>query len=110
MPRPLIRTLGALSVILFVVVLAASGIPGYLWAVYLESKWVPAKPRTRAELEQHLLLYSVRSIPPSESPWGRTYKLKPNEFMVQYLLLWSAPLDVVYDDGGQIQRIFTSYE
>jgi hypothetical protein len=110
MPRRLIRALAVLSVILFIVVLAASGIPGCLWAGYLESKWDPAKPRTRAELEQHLFLYSVRSIAPSESLRGRSYRLNPNESMVQYLILWSAPLDVVYDDGGQIQRIFTSYK
>lgn len=110
MRRPLMRTLVAVSAILLVVVLAASGIPGYLWAGYLESKWAPAKPQTRVELERHLLLYSVRSIQPNESRRGRAYQLRPNEFMVQYRLLWSAPLDVVYDDGGQIQRIFTSYQ
>jgi hypothetical protein len=30
--------------------------------------------------------------------------------MVQYSLLWHAPLDVVYDAEDRIQAIYTSYE
>jgi hypothetical protein len=36
--------------------------------------------------------------------------LAPGERMVQYLLLWHAPLDVVYDRQDGIRMIFTSYE
>jgi hypothetical protein len=82
----------------------------YIYAIYLESKWAPAHPKTRVGLEKYLHLYSVRTIQPSQSQWGNHYNLADNERMVQYLILWSAPLDVVYDRNDNIVQIFTSYE
>lgn len=82
----------------------------YVWASLLESKWYPANPKTKAELESYLSLYSRHDIQPSHSDWGRDHQLKPGERMTQYLLLWSAPLDVVYSSNDTIVAIYTSYE
>lgn len=40
------------------------------------------------------------------------YKLKSNERMMQYQILWNkdCPLDVVYDQNNNIVQIYTSYE
>jgi hypothetical protein len=90
--------------------LIASGFLAYLYAVYLEDQWMLAKPKTKAELEVFLHCYSTQVIQPSESLWGNGYKLRKNERMVQYLILWNAPLDVVYDSENNIKAIYTSYE
>ena len=82
----------------------------YAYARYLESQWKPAKVKTRAELERHLHLYSTRTIPPKESVWGFDYALRKDERMVRYLILWSQPLDVVYDGEDRVVKIYTSYE
>ena len=108
--RPRATAIAAVTLVIVTAWFIWSGTLGYFWALHLESRWVPAAPRSRADLERHLFLYSTRIIEPRESAWGRGYQLKPNEFMLQYRLLWSAPLDVVYDDGGMIQAIYTSYE
>jgi hypothetical protein len=76
----------------------------------LESKWSKPRPTTRAELEKFLHLYSKRQIAPTESLWGKNYKLGNDERMIQYMILWNAPLDVVYDKRGRIVMIYTSYE
>jgi hypothetical protein len=57
-----------------------------------------------------LSLYSMRQIQPAESCWGSRRQLASGETMIQYLILWHAPLDVVYDQGNRIQMIYTSYE
>ena len=82
----------------------------YFYACHLERSWSKAQPTTRAELEKYLHLYSTRQILPSESNWGKDYKLGGGERMVQYLILWNAPLDVVYNKDDRIMEIYTSYE
>lgn len=82
----------------------------YIWASHLERQWASAEPQTRGQLEQYLSLHSVRQITPAQSCWGSRRKLTSGETMVQYLILWHAPLDVVYDQGGTIRSIYTSYE
>jgi hypothetical protein len=82
----------------------------YLYAVHLEEAWSASRPRNRAELEQQLHFYSVQSIAPADSCWGKRYSLAKGQLMVRYLIAWHAPLDVVYDSGDRIQAIFTSYE
>jgi len=82
----------------------------YVWASHLESRWHPANPKTKAELESYLSLYSQHNIQPSQSDWGRSHQLQPGERMTQYLLLWSAPLDVVYSSNDVVVAIYTSYE
>ena len=84
----------------------------YIYAGYLESKWVPADPKTKEDLEKHLRLYYTRTIDPKESMWGKRYLLSDGERMIQYCILWhrQCPLDVVYDNDDNIVRIFTSYE
>jgi hypothetical protein len=86
------------------------GITAYLYALSLEQAWVQADPQTKAELEQHLSLYSTRVIQPVDSDWGRNYVLANGERMIQYRILWDAELDVVYDRSDKIVEIFTSYE
>ena len=83
---------------------------GYMAASRMEATWRDNGPQTRAELESYLNLYSTQGIVPSQSCWGRRWKLAPQENMVQYLILWHAPLDVVYDREDRIKMIFTSYE
>lgn len=95
----------SLSVLLFL-----TGVPGYLWALHLERSWSRTAPASRADLESHLALYSTEIISPSQSAWGCHYILMPGERMIRYNLLWSAPLDVVYNSDDRIRRIFTTYE
>jgi len=118
-PRPPVRwrsilkwLLGSLGV-LFVAIcvwLYSTGVGAYLYAVYLEAKWSAADPETRIELEQHLSLYSIEDVEPSQSAWGRYHKMQRGERMVRYMILGSAPLDVVYDERDNITGIYTSYE
>jgi hypothetical protein len=89
---------------------ACMAIAPYFWAVHLESQWQPANPKSKAELESYLSLYSQHDIQPQQSEWGRNYQLQPGERMIQYRLLYKAPLDVVYAKNDQIVRIYTSYE
>ena len=81
----------------------------YGWALHLESKWRPANPKSRTELESHLSLYTKRDISPETSAWGRDHKLRPGERMTRYSLL-GAPLDVVYTSDDVIVTIYTTYE
>jgi hypothetical protein len=83
---------------------------GYGWAIHLETKWSPKKPKTQAQLESYLSLYSKYDIQPTNSLWGHNHTLKPGERMTQYLLLWMMPLDVVYSSNQEISVIYTSYE
>jgi hypothetical protein len=89
---------------------AAVEIAPYFWALHLESKWSAAKPTTKAQLESCLSLYTQRDIQPTQSAWGKDYKLGPGERMTQYRLLYSAPLDVVYSSSNTIVAMYTSYE
>ncbi len=89
--------------------ITASATP-YLWASYLESKWHPARPDTKEALESHLSLYRKYEITPAESSWGRNHVLDRGHRMIRYMILWNAPLDVVYDENNGIVRIYTSYE
>lgn len=102
-----------------VVVAALVGAPGlwlivtivpYLWAVHLEDGWHRAHPRTRAEMESHLSLYYTEEIQPAQSAFGRSHELAPGEHMTRYMLMWTQPLDVVYDEAGGVVAIYTSYE
>jgi hypothetical protein len=96
-----------LSLLVFLFYLFAAG--PYLWALQLESKWRPANPKTLAELESMLSIYTKRDISPEQSGWGSDHKLKSGERMIQYSLLGS-PLDVVYKSDNEIVAIYTSYE
>ncbi len=95
---------------IFISYAIAMGFPAYIYAVHLEDKWEKANPKTKPELEKFLDHYSTHIIEPSESLWGSGYELRKNERMVQYLILWSMPLDVVYDNEDNIKAIYTSYE
>lgn len=100
--------LGAVSVALLSVIIAQWG--SYMWASHLEAKWFPAKPSTRAEMESYLSLYRAREIQPSASEWGHNHVLREGDKMVQYMILWNAPLEVVYDRDGKLLAYYTSYE
>ena len=105
------RTVCSVLVIIFLPLLwICFSLVSYFYALDLESNWSKAHPTTRVELEKYLHLYSTRQISPGESDWGKDYKLASGERMIQYLILWDAPLDVVYDKGDQIKAIYTSYE
>ena len=82
----------------------------YFWALHLESKWVPAHPKNRAEMESHLSLYSMREIQPAQSGWGSKHEMHEGDKMVQYMIFWSQPLEVVYDKGDRMIASYTSYE
>jgi len=51
-----------------------------------------------------------RIIDPSESPWGYNYKLSDGEYMIQYLVKNTEPIDIVYDSNDNIVQFFESYE
>ena len=82
----------------------------YMWALHLEEKWSALQPKTRSQLESCLSLYSRHEIRPSESMWGRSHVLRDGDRMIQYLLMWRTPLDVVYDHDNRVVQIYTSYE
>ena len=82
----------------------------YGWALHLETEWRPANPTTRSQIEHCLSLYTVREIDPKDSMWGRDYVLRKGEKMIQYMIVWDSPLDVVYDEHESIMAIYTSYE
>jgi len=107
-----VKVVSLLSGIVFLATFAVVGIAigSYLWALHLESRWYPANPKTQTELESYLSLYSVHDIQPAESEWGLDHKLQPGERMTRYLLLWAAPLDVVYTTNNAVVTIYTSYE
>ena len=102
------RATGLLFLCGFLTAVACSA--PYMWARHLEARWHPAKPKTKVELESFLSLYSQRDIQPSESGWGRHHQLQAGERMTQYLLLWNAPLEVVYTSSDTTVGIYTSYE
>ncbi len=102
------RLVGSVLIVAFLALLTE--MTSYWWALHLESKWSPAKPTTRVQLESFLSLYSQREIQPSQSDWGRDYPLKPGERLIQYMILCRAPLDVVYTTNDTIVAIYTSYE
>ena len=106
--RVAVRLVG-LAFVLGSIALLVEVLP-YFYALHLEAQWSPSKPRTREELEAFLSLYSRREIHPSQSHWGRDYALRPGEQMIQYLILWRAPLDVVYSSNDAVVAIYTSYE
>ncbi len=98
------------SVLLLACFAVVAEIAPYLWALHLEAEWYPANPKTKAQLESFLSLYSVREIRASQSMWGHDYQLQPGERMMQYRLLYRAPLEVVYTSSNTIVAIYTSYE
>jgi len=106
--RILSRVFGAGLLAIFLFVLSV--MTPYWWALHLESKWVPAHPKTRAELESHLSLYSQHEIPAAKSPWGKNRPIESGERIVEYDLLYLAPLDVIYTTNDTIAQIYTAYE
>ena len=98
---------GFLSLLIFLFYLFAAG--PYLWALHLEARWRPADPKTRAELESMLSLYTKSDILPEQSSWGRDHHLQSGDRMTRYSLMGS-PLDVVYTSSDAIVAIYTSYE
>ena len=106
--RIVVRVLGSVLLLAFLAVVA--DIAPYLWALHLEAKWRAAHPKTKAQLERFLSLYSERKIQPAQSMWGHDYRLQAGETMMQYRLLYNAPLDVVYTSSNTIVAIYTSYE
>ena len=101
----MIAGVGCLLILFFYLVTAGP----YVWALHLESKWKPAQPESKSELESHLALYTEERIEPGESGWGANHQLKSGERMIRYSLL-GAPLDVVYTSDDRLVAIYTSYE
>lgn len=81
----------------------------YLWALHLEGKWRAADPKTKADLESHLALYTARRISPAESAGNGLHPFQPDERMIRYSLL-GEPLDVVFRKDDTIAAIYTTYE
>ena len=108
--RALTQLFGYFMLLAFVV-LGYFGV-SYGWALHLESKWIVANPKTRADLESCLSLYSRHKIQPTQSGWVRGYQLQPGEQMVEYWLLYNAgtPLNVVYSTNDTIVKMYPSYE
>jgi hypothetical protein len=106
--RITVRIVG--SVLLLAFLVSVAEIAPYLWALHLEARWHPANPTTKAQLESFLSLYSEHEIQTSQSMWGHDYQLQAGERMIQYRLLYTEPLDVVYTSSNTIVAIYTSYE
>ncbi|MEO5715363.1 MAG: hypothetical protein ABIT37_17930 [Luteolibacter sp.] len=82
----------------------------YFWAGHLEAKWTAAHPKTRVEMESYLSLCTMREIQPAQSGWGRNHPMQDGDKMIQYLLFWTQPLEVVYDKNDRMIASYTSYE
>ena len=81
----------------------------YIYCLAREKSWLAAK--TEAELDGRMwALCTKRPLAPSDSMWGRSYVLKPDERMIQYLIFAKEPLDVVIDRESRVVAAFTSYE
>jgi hypothetical protein len=106
--RITVRIIGSTFLLAFVVSVAETA--PYFWALHLEAKWSAANPKTKAQLESLLSLYSEHEIQTSQSMWGHDHQLQPGERMIQYRLLYTEPLDVVYTSSNTIVAIYTSYE
>lgn len=106
--RIAVRIVG--SALLLAFFAAVAEIAPYFWALHLEAKWSAANPTTKTQLESFLTLYSQREIRTSQSMWGHNHQLELGERMIQYRLLYRAPLDVVYTTNDSIVAIYTSYE
>jgi hypothetical protein len=81
----------------------------YVYCLAREKSWLAAKTETELD-ESVCVFYTKRSIAPSNSMWGRSYVLKPDERMIQYLIFGKEPLDVVFDSESRVVAAFTSYE
>lgn len=108
--RRLRAVAGVTSTVFFLIAAYSLLFLPYGWALHLESKWRPANPKSRTELESHLSLYTKRDILPEVSAWGRDHKLQTGERMTRYSLLGLLPLDVVYTSDDAIVTIYTTYE
>jgi hypothetical protein len=81
----------------------------YLYCLAREKSWLAAK--TEADLDRRMgAFYTKRAIAPSNSMWGSSYVLGPEERMIQYRVFAKEPLDVVLDRESRIVVAFTSYE
>jgi hypothetical protein len=104
--------ISACAVILFigVVIALCYATPlSYFYCLAREKSWLAAK--TEAEMDSRMwAFYTKRSIDPSNSLWGWSYVLKPEERMIQYRVFAKEPLDVVLDRESRIVAAFTSYE
>lgn len=106
--RVALGTAALLPLVCLFVFLAKEGGP-YFYCLARESSWLAA--RTETELDGRMVVfYSKRQIIPAESMWGNRYQLRPGERMIQYLVLYKEPFDVVFDGQGHVVTAFTSYE
>lgn len=97
----------ALAVVLWLI---GSGALSYLAAHLKYERLVAAKLASQAELERKLWFSSSQSIECSESAWTQSYSADSNRRCRRYLVLGSAPIDVVYDTKGGVVAILSSFE
>jgi hypothetical protein len=104
-----ISAFAAVTLVGVAIVLCYTTPLSYLYCLARENSWLAAK--TEAQLDSRMwAFYTKRSIAPSNSMWGWSYTLKPDERMVQYLIFDKEPLDVVFDRQSRVVVAFTSYE
>jgi hypothetical protein len=91
------------------IVLLGNNNCGYLYASSIENSIMSAK--SKIEIENILGdKIKKRNVDVSESGWGSHYSLKSDEYMIQYMIKDTEPLEVVYDTQGLVKAVFTSYE
>lgn len=66
-------------------------------------------PADRAAVESRLRLYVAREISQAESLWGKNDEpIRPGEYLRQYLILGTQPIDVVYDASNRVVAVYSS--
>lgn len=98
---------GVAAIIIFIIVVLY--LP-YIVANYQYEKLIAESNLTKEDVETNLFLYSGNKINISDSLWGKDYQLSSGDSCWQYMILWSEPIDIVYDDNNKVKKIFASFE
>lgn len=102
-----IMSLGVAAIIVCIIVVLY--IP-YIVANYQYEKLIEKNNLTKEDVENSLFLYSANKINISDSLWGKNYQLSSGDSCWQYMILWSEPIDIVYDNNNKVKKIFASFE
>jgi hypothetical protein len=94
---------------MFFCYLVLTSFPYFVASIQYEMLW-PNQQLNKYDVEKKLFFYTAKEIPITDSSWGKTYKMKQGESCWQYNILWTEPIDIVYDENQKVVTIFASFE
>ncbi|MCI5122186.1 MAG: hypothetical protein D3908_13540 [Candidatus Electrothrix sp. AUS4] len=106
--KNLIKVSGSIGAIILVII--AGYLLPYAVADYQYEKLIAKNNLTKQDVENSFFLYSGKEINIKDSMWGKNYQLSTGEYCWQYMILWTEPIDIVYDTNNKVMKIFASYE